>query len=140
MHSGFEVALTQQYQAHSHCGTEVALERQHQAHSGFEMASERPFGAHSGFDSEQQFRACSSLEVASELSFRAQSSFEVASEHRVKVTVASKWSQTSHGGFKVAPVRKIAMFPRRQAATKLQDLHAQSEIIEKMCLQFLAQI
>ena len=76
------------------------------------MFSEQPFRAHSGFEvaqvapvrgfemaSEQPFQAPSGCEMASEQPFRTHSGFEVA---------------------QVASVREIAMFLRRQVATKLR--------------------
>ena len=62
-------------------------------HNGFQMASEQPFRI--------LFRAHNSFEVASEQPFRAHSGFEVA---------------------QMAPVREIAVFLRRQAATKPPNL------------------
>ena len=84
----------------------MASEEPFRAHSGFEIASELLFQAHSAFKvaSEQTFGvpfpAHSGFEVASEQPFRALSGFEVA---------------------QVAPVREIAVFLRRQVATKLRD-------------------
>ena len=73
------------------------------------MPSEQPFRAHSVFEvaqvgfemaSEQPFRAHSGCEVTSEQPFRTHSGLEVA---------------------QVASVREIAVFLRRQVATKPRD-------------------
>ena len=90
--------------------------------SGCEVASEQPFRLHSGFEV-ARVAPVRGFEMASEQPFRAPSGFEVAPEQPFR----------GHGGFEVAqlaPVREIAVFLRRQVATKPRTPQALSEIIE----------
>ena len=78
------------------------------------MFSEQPFRAHSGFEV-AQVAPVRGFEVASEQPSRAPSGFEVASEQPFR----------AHSGFEVAQValvREIAVFLRRQVATKPRNL------------------
>ena len=79
------------------------------------MFSEQPFRAHSGLEV-AQVAPVRGFEVASEQPFRAHSGCEVASEQPFR----------SHSGLEVVQVgsvREIAVFLRRQVATKPRDLH-----------------
>ena len=82
-------------------------------HGGFEVLSEQLFRAHTGFEV-AQVAPVRGFEMASEQPFRALSGFEVAPEQPFR----------AHSGFEVAqmaPVREIAVFLRRQVATKPRD-------------------
>ena len=77
------------------------------------MPSEQPFGAHSGFEV-AQVAPVRGFEMALEQSFRAHSGCEVASEQPLRMHSGLEVAQ-------VASVREIAVFMRRQVATKLRN-------------------
>ena len=77
------------------------------------MPSEQPFRARSGFEV-AQMAPVRGFEMASEQPFRAPSDFEVAPEEPFRAHIGFEVAQ-------VAPVHEIAVFLRRQVATKLRN-------------------